>query len=78
MADLVETLLGVKETAKAGMRGLQNIAAPPGPGKAAAPLGQSPSGPVRYSKDGSPPTPVNPDGSMRNVDNSGLTKEKLP
>jgi len=40
-------------------------------GKTAPPLGESPSGPVRYNKDGSPPTPAN-------VDNSGMTKEKFP
>jgi hypothetical protein len=78
MADLVETLTGVRDTIKAGVRGLNNLAAPSGPGQAAPPLGNSPSGPVRYNKDGSPPTPVNPDGSARNVDNSGLTKEKFP
>lgn len=59
--DLVETLTGVGETIKAGVRGLKNLAAPPGPGTAAPPLGKDASGnPVRYNKDGSPPTPVIP------------------
>jgi hypothetical protein len=78
MGDLTETLTNVGETMKAGVRGLKNLSAPPGPGQGAPALGQTPSGPVRYSKDGSPPTPVNPDGSAKNVDNSGLTKERFP
>jgi|WetSurMetagenome_2_1015567.scaffolds.fasta_scaffold57950_6 hypothetical protein len=67
MADLVEVLKGVGDNIAAGGRGLKNLAAPPGPGQAAPPLGDSPSGPVRYNKDGSPPTPVNPNGSPREI-----------
>lgn len=78
MGDLAETLTNAGKTADNGLRWLKNQSAPSGPGKGAPALGESPSGPVRYNKDGSPPTPVNPDGSARNVDNSGLTTEKFP
>ena len=57
--DLVESLTGVGDTIKAGVRGLKNFLSPPGPGQAAGPLGKDASGnPVRYDKTGLPPTPV--------------------
>jgi hypothetical protein len=56
--DLVETLTGVGETIKSGLQGMKNASAPPGPGKAAAPLIDTPSGKARINPDGSPPTVV--------------------
>ena len=78
--DLVETLTDVGETGKSLVRGLKNLAAPAGPGPAAPPLGKDASGgAVRYNKDGSPPTPVNPDGSPRAITVGEPVKtEKFP
>ena len=58
-SDLADALTGVGDTIKAGVRGLKNLAAPPGPGQAAGPLGKDASGNlVRYDRAGLPPTPV--------------------
>jgi hypothetical protein len=78
MADLVEILKNVGKAKDNFLLNVRNANSPRGPGQGAPAPGESPIGPVRYSKDGSPPTPVNFDGSVRNVDNSGLTKEKFP
>ena len=56
--DLVDTLQGVGDTIRSGLLGLKNMSAPPGPGKGAPALIDTPSGPARINADGSPPTPV--------------------
>jgi hypothetical protein len=79
--DLIETLKGVGDTIKSGSLALKNMSAPEGPGQSAPPLGQDASGgAVRYNKDGSPPTPVNKDGSEREVKVVGedVKKESFP
>jgi len=59
MADLVDTLSKVGAFKDKLLLGAKNLTAPDGPGKAAPALGKDASGdPVRYNKDGSPPTPV--------------------
>ncbi len=68
MADLVETLKNLGQVKDNFLQDVRNANSPPGPGQGAPALGQSPSGPVRYNKDGSPPTLVNPDGSNRTTE----------
>ena len=59
MAGFVDTLKAIGATKDNLLLGIKNANAPAGPGKAAPALGKDASGnPVRYSKDGSPPTPV--------------------
>jgi hypothetical protein len=63
--DLVKTLTNYGETIKSGIRALKNWTAPEGPGWAAPPLIDTPSGKARINRDGSPPVLV--DDSIKKV-----------